>query len=233
MKIAQRAAVRHSLVGLALCLAGTLPAAQVPASAVTDHACDHPAVRVRAALSANARDACAGAQDALAFFAAQGLAPTEPLLLEIVPDLTEAAGPSAAGCYLEAQKRILLATYAEFRKARTWFKLPIARTLYRSLAAHETAHAVAACSFGIARPTIQAKEYVAYVAMFEAMPAGLRDRVLHAYPDAAFAGDARITAVYYMFEPMAFGVAAWRHYAQPGKGPAFLKDVLAGRELGD
>jgi hypothetical protein len=228
----RRAVLRASLA-LALSATGTLVTAEAPQAATTDHACAHAAVRVRAALAADAREACAGAQDALGFFAAQGLAPTEPLLLEIVPQLPDAAGPSAAGCYLEAQKRILLATYADFRKARTWFKLPIERTLYRSLAAHETAHAVAACSFGITRPTVQAKEYVAYVAMLATMPVHLRDRVLRAFPDAAFADDDRITAVFYMFEPMAFGVAAWRHYAQAGKGPAFLQDVLAGRRLGD
>jgi hypothetical protein len=155
------------------------------------------------------------------------------LRLEIVPRLPEAAGPSAAGCYLEAQKRILLVPYADFRQTRTWFKQPIDRTLYRSLAAHETAHAVAACAFGRANPTIQAKEYVAYVTMLATMPPALRERVLKAYPDASFADDDRITAVYYMFEPMAFGVAAWRHYMQAGKGPDFLKAVLSGRALTD
>jgi hypothetical protein len=65
-----------------------------------------------------------------------------------------------------------------------------------------------ACAFAIANPTIQAKEYLAYVAMLSTMPAALRARVLKAYQDAAFADDDRITGLYDMFDPMAFGVAA-------------------------
>lgn len=208
---------------------GTGPAPPQPVESV----CSHSGVVVSAVLAADARDACAGARDALDFFSTLGVAPTERLQIEIVPRLPEAAGPTAVGCYLEASRRILLVPYAEFRRSRSWFKQPIDRTLYRSLAAHETAHAVAACAFGIAKPTIQAKEYLAYVAMLATMPGALRERVLKAYPDAAFADDDRITAVFYMFEPMAFGVASWRHYSQAGKGPAFLKAVLSGRALTD
>ena len=218
---------------LLLGLAGPWVHAQTVPPAAKDHVCVHPGVTVSAVLPADAQDACAGAQDALAFFETLGVLPTEPLRLEVVPHLPEAAGTSAVGCYLEASKRTLLVPYAEFRQTRTWFKQPIDRTLYRSLATHETAHAVAACAFGIAKPTLQAKEYLAYVAMLAAMPGALRERVLNAYPDAAFADDGRITAVYYMFEPMAFGVASWRHYAQASQGPAFLKAVLSGRALID
>lgn len=218
---------------LLLGLAGPWAHAQAVPPTATGHACAHPGVTVSAVLPADAQDACVGAQAALAFFETLGVAPSEPLRLEVVPRLHEAAGPSAVGCYLEASKRILLVPYAEFRKTRTWFKQPIDRTLYRSLAVHEAAHGVAACAFGIAKPTIQAKECMAYVAMLATMPGTLRERVLKAYPDAAFADDGRITAVYYMFEPMAFGVASWRHYTQAGKGPEFLKAVLSGRALTD
>lgn len=223
----------HARLALVLCLAVPGAMAQPRPLDATDHACALPVVTVRASLRADAQDACAGAQDTLAFFSNLGVAHDEALRIEIVPRLPDAASSSAVGCYLEAQKRILLVPYAEFRKTRTWFKQPIDRTLYRGAAAHETAHAIAACAFGIAKPTIQAKEYLAYVAMLATMPSALRERVLKAYPDAAFAGDDRITAVFYMFEPMAFGVASWRHYAQAGKGPDFLKAVLAGRALSD
>lgn len=60
--------------------------------------------------------------------------------------------------------------------------VPIDRRLYRSLAAHEVGHALGSCNFAIPNPSIQAKEYVAYITMFATMDAALRARILKASP---------------------------------------------------
>jgi len=193
--------------------------------------CPASVVRVIAADARDFRDACYGAQAAMTFLAAHGLQPSEPLVLEVTPAMPEEAGPTAVGCYLEQRKRVFMLPYAEFSKQKTWFNVPIDRDLYRSFAAHEAAHAVAACCFAIPRPTIQAKEYVAYVAMFATMNASLRARVLRALPGKGFASENQITAIFYMLDPMRFGAESYRHYMKSKNGAAFLQSVLAGKVL--
>src|SRR5512139_795056 len=216
------------LLGLVLPCSASASDAQ---AATADRVCPASGVRVIAADTRDFRDACNGAQAAIAFFGAYRLHATEPLVLDVTPVMPAEAGSTAVGCYLEQQKRVFMLPYAEFSKQKTWFDLPIDRHLYRSLAAHEVAHAVAARNFTIPRPTIQAKEYVAYVATFATMDIPLRERVLRALPGDGFASEDKITAIFYMFEPMRFGAESYRHYMRPENGPAFLQSVLAGRAL--
>lgn len=177
------------------------------------------------------RDACAGVHAALAFFAAQGVAPRAPFVLHVTADLPEESGHTAAGSFVEERNRVYMLPYAEYRKQKTWFNVGIDRALYRGLAVHEAAHAVAASNFAIAHPTIQAKEYVAYVAMFAAMPPPLRERALAAMPGKGFASEDRITELAYLFGPMRFGAESYRHYARPENGAAFVRRVLDGKAL--
>lgn len=226
---------RTKLAAPLLCLGlllGAAPAAMAQEPAALQP-CPDSVAQVAGALAADRQDACRGAQAALAFFHSLDLEPTDPPTVEITAVLPPEVGETAVGCYLPQRKRILMLPYRQFLKQRTWFSLPIDRELYRSLAAHETAHAMAACHFAIERPTIQAHEYVAYVAMLSAMPPALRARVLRAYPGEGFDSEDRITPMFYMFDPMRFGVQAFRHYQKPGIGPAFLKSVLAGQALRD
>jgi hypothetical protein len=196
--------------------------------------CPDAEVTVRAAHPADAADACLGAYDAVSFFLRLGLvAPGEPLRIEIVPEIPIDEGRTAVGCYLERDRRILMLPYAEFAGHETWFGLPVERAMYRSLATHETAHALADCHFGIPDPTLQAKEYVAYVTMFATMEPGLRTRVLRAIPGEGFASEYRISEVFYLCDPMRFGAEAYRHYLKAGHSDAFLRAVLAGRALVD
>ncbi len=81
----------------------------------------------------------------------------------------------AAGCYLESERRVLILVYSEFRKFKTWFGVPIDRTLYRSSLSHEVAHLVADFNFKILKPSIQAKEYIAYITQLSIMEPVLRE----------------------------------------------------------
>jgi hypothetical protein len=103
--------------------------------------------------------------------------------------------------------------------------------MYRSLAAHEVAHALAACNFAVREPTIQAKEYVAYVAMFATMDPVVRARVLRAIPGQGFQSESRINEIAYLFDPMRFGAECYRHYLGAGNGVKFLRAVLTGKAL--
>lgn len=205
-----------------------------PTRAETGRApCDVPNVTVHAALDLDAADACLGAQAAIRFFLALGLKADAPISIRVQEPMPPQVDPSAAGCFLERDGRVLMRPYASFRKNRTWFKVAIDRRLYRSVAAHEVAHAVAACNFSVPHPTIQAKEYLAYVAMFETMEPALRERILRANPEPQAMGADRLTALLYLFDPMRFGLASYRHHLQPSAREPFLRDVLSGRALTD
>jgi hypothetical protein len=183
---------------------------------------------------ADARVACGGARDALRFLAAQGLDVAVSIPLDIVPALPGAAGTSAAGCFLESSGRAAILTYAAFRQLGIWFGLPVDRGLYRSLAAHEVAHAVAAANFRRpVPPPIAAKEYVAYVTTLAVMDPARRARVLARFPGEPFAGDWQMNTFTYLADPMRFGARAYRHYLAPGHGRAYLQAVLAGQALLD
>lgn len=213
---------------LLLAMAG---AARADEAGVDSPTCGVAEVEIVAADADDFRDACAGVHAALAFFAAHDVAPRAPFVLHVTADLPEESGHTAAGSFVEERNRVYMLPYAVYRRQRTWFNVEIDRDLYRGLAVHEAAHAVAASNFAIAHPTIQAKEYVAYVAMFAAMPPPLRERALAAMPGKGFASEDRITELAYLFDPMRFGAESYRHYLKPANGAAFLRRVLAGRAL--
>jgi hypothetical protein len=95
------------------------------------------------------------------------------------------------------------------------------------------AYSVAECNFRIPNPSIQAKEYLAYVATFSTMPASLRARALNATRTEGFASMDRFTLALCLFEPMRFGAEAYLHFAKADDRSGIIQSVLAGRALAD
>lgn len=188
-------------------------------------------LRIVGANERDAADVCAGAARALSFYAEHGLALTKPVTLAVASQLPPGLPPTAAGIFLTGERRIHMLSFDAFRQFRTWLRLPIDRSMYQSLVAHEVAHAVTDANFLIPRPSIHAKEYLAYVALFATMTPALRERVLHAIPGQGFADEGRISFIVYMFDPMFFGAQAYRHYLKLDDRTAFLRAVLAGQAL--
>jgi hypothetical protein len=230
---------RSRLAGLALgigslAILGTVFSAETSragAEPVAERRCDEGAVVVRSPSNADAATACDAASRAIAFLGSQGLQAPAEVAVEIAPKLPEIAGPSAVGCYLMREERVVVLTYAAFRQVGDWFGLPIDRELYASLIAHEVAHAVAACNFAAKHPPVEATEYIAYVAMLSTMQPELRSRVLGKFPGNGFEEEIEINAMVYMLDPMRFGAQAYRHYLKPGNGREFLRAVVEGRAL--
>jgi len=212
----------------AICLAVRLEAAQAEPGGAT---CDDAGVAVFAAMPTDVADACRGAADAIAFFRAARLQTDVAMEIHVRNALPQGVGPGAAGGFLAREGRILMLPYAEFRKIGTWFGVPIDRRLYRSLAAHEVAHALASGNFAVRMPSVEAHEYIAYVTMFSTMDPGLRERILAAIPETEPERTPRLSAAFHLFEPMRFGVTAYRHYIGPDGGPEYLRDILAGRAM--
>ena len=177
-----------------------------------------------------ARGICESARDAVAFLRDAGLDTSARIEIHVVDRLPAGVEPSAAGCYVHPERRVYLLSWAGFEALRGQAVTPLQ---YRSLIAHEVAHAVAGCNFAVPKPTTAAQEYIAYVAMFSTMPAEARGRALEAFPGNGFDSEQQITTTLYLLAPQWFGAEAYRHYLKPGNGQAFLRKILAGEALGE
>jgi hypothetical protein len=188
-------------------------------------------VVVRSPNRTDALFACKAAQDAIGFLESHGLDVTGGIEIDLLQRLPAVVSSSAAGCYLESERRVLVLVFPEFKKFKTWFGIPIDHDLYRSLISHEVAHIVAGFNFKIPTPSIQAKEYIAYVTQFAVMEPVLRDRVLSHFQGGAFEGDWQMGTTIYMFDCMGFGVRAYRHFSKLANGRNYLHAILNGEAL--
>lgn len=195
--------------------------------------CSQPLVQVKATDLEDVQDICRGVQDATSFLAGIGFHFNQPLIIEVAAKLPEDAGPFALGCFFTHQSRIVMLSYAAFEEIRSWLNVPVSRELYRSLAAHETAHAWAQTNIRGPNQNLVAQEYIAYVVMFVTMNPDLRTSVLNAVPGVGFDDELQINSMVYLLDPILFGIESYRHYLKPGNGPAFLQKVLTGKVLID
>jgi hypothetical protein len=186
---------------------------------------------VRSTDADDASVVCEGARDAISFLVSRGLDLPPRIHVDVVSRLPADVGPEAAGFFREREQRVFVLTYPQFASRGDWFNVAIDETMYRSLVSHEVAHAVAAYNFRVPKPTIQAKEYVAYVTMLATMAPVQRERVLREFPGAGFEGEWQMNTVVYLVDPMRFGVRAYRHFLQQARGEEFLRNVLDGKVL--
>ena len=193
--------------------------------------CDRFNVRILADNMEAARTICEGAGAAQDFLEAQGFDVSDEFTVEVVSALPQNVRTGAAGCFLSSCQKVLLLSYDKFLGFREWFGLPVDRSLYLGLATHEAAHAIAACNFEVPMPTLQAQEYIAYVTMLATMEPGLRETVLSQYPGDGYETDQQMSTTIYLFDPMRFGVEAYRHYLKEADGRGYLHAILSGRAL--
>ena len=176
--------------------------------------------------------ACQGATDAIGFMRARGMQVEQPFQLHLVGVLPEPAQRySAAGCYVRAEQRAYVLRLAVCRRESRPFDLPLDRTMYRSVIAHEVAHAIAGHNFAAAEPGLLAQEYVAYVTQLAVMPAEMLNRILAQFPGTGFESEAQMELFVLLMDPNRFAVEAYRHFSKPENGTAFLRKVLTGRAI--
>jgi hypothetical protein len=192
--------------------------------------CPATAITVRAPVREDARVICEAAAVAIGFLAGQGLRTSVAFELAVVGTLRPPIGATAFGGYLRTENRAYLLASSRVAAHGMVFGLPYDRTLYRALAVHEIAHAVAAANFGIPQPSVEAEEYIAYVAMLATMPDPQRRQILER-SGATLQSGLELNAAVYLLDPFRFGILAYLHFTGPDGGKAFLRDVLAGRAL--
>jgi hypothetical protein len=195
--------------------------------------CNQPAnVTVYSAAADDALTVCEGAADAIEFLGSHGLNTGQEIEVHVVDKLPEVMSPSAVGAYIRGEGRAYVLSYPQLAKHDNYFELPIDRTLYRSMAAHEVAHAVASGNFVVEKPRIEAQEYIAYVTMISTMPVLYRSKLLDKYPGQGFESEMAINTTTYLFDGQYFGVQAYRHF-QSIDGRAFFQKILTGMALNE
>lgn len=220
-----------AMTGCAACLA--LAVSAFAASPSRPHQCPGLPVTVAGATASDASSVCEGAGAAIAFFASQGLAIPPTVRVRVKERLPPAVPSTALGWFSATEDTVFVLPYSRFRKSMTWSNLPRNRRVYVGVAIHEVAHALGRFNSSVARPSVLAAEYVAYVAMLSGMDSATRARVLHAYSQVGAQATELINPALYMFDPIGFGVRAYRHYVELEDGPAFFRDVLSGKALND
>ena len=221
---------RDSLTSVTL-LIGLIVFPHFSIASVSYNVCGNTIISTNAKRPLDFSEICSGADDAVTFFRELNLTLLHPVVVEVVPELPDFMSKTAVGCHLREEQKILILTFTAFQKIGDWFGIPIDRRMYRSLVIHEVAHVIASCNFAISDPSIQAQEYVAYVAMLSMMNPNLRERVLAENPGEGFDSELEMNEIVYSLDPMHFGVEAYRHYLKQEQGTTFLLRVLSGEAL--
>jgi hypothetical protein len=213
--------------GVALCVAcfALTPAHAAPLD------CPQISVTVFSPVAQDARDVCAAALSVFTLFREVGLDKSVPLAVSVVASLPEYLGPAVLGCFTPADRRTRILTFESAKARGPWFGRPLDRPLYRSLAAHEIAHALAWCNTSDGPLSVRGREYVAYAVMFKTMEPRHREAILAQTPGPGFESESEISDTFFYLAPSRFGVDAYRHYLRPENGSRFLREIMRGAAL--
>lgn len=177
--------------------------------------------------------ACAGAADAMAFLSQQGLIVDTVMRIDVLDTvfLHQNKTPSfrILGQFEAEQERISITStkgQREMAAEKPIFGVPYEEALFRSVVAHEVAHAIADDNFHVLKPSRLAHEYLAYIVQLATMSPRLRQKILDHHPVPGFESELEINPMVYGLNPDVFAVKAYRHFASPGVGVTFVQSLL-------
>lgn len=177
------------------------------------------------------QNVCSAALAVASFYRDMGLSKIPTMHVTIVDNIPPEAGPDALGCFAPESGGIHILSYSAASKCGSLFGRHMDRALYRSLAAHEIAHAFASCNASVEKLSLRAGEYVAYVTMFATMDHNHRQAILEDNPGIGFENEKEISDTYYYLSPCQFGINAYRHFIRPENGNRFFQSVIRGQVL--
>ena len=195
------------------------------------HDCEVADLKIESKNLEDAQDACAAGLDVYAFFRGVGLMKSAPVTLIIVDNMPSEHGDNVMGYFMPENMQIRILSFAASIDRGDWLGHPMDRLIYKSLAAHELAHALGWSNTSGGTLSLRAREYVAYVVMYATMEPNHRSAILAEMQGEGFTSDEQISDAYYYFGPFQFGVQAYRHYLHPENGPRFLRAILRGEVL--
>jgi hypothetical protein len=221
------------LAGAWLLAAAATGAAAQPPAGRHEQRCEGIAAVVETSHPDTVAGACDGARDALGFLGSLPRPEGETLRIELVAAMPPGLRPDAVGCYAVRSRRLMVLEQPLFLQRGRWFGVPVSPRLWRAVVAHEVAHALVGCHLQGRPLPSAAHEYVAYVTMFATLDEATRDAALAAMPGRGFDHAAEINDVTYAFDPMRFGVEAYRHWLRQPDRDRFLREVLVGAIVPD
>lgn len=202
--------------------------------AAAERRCAGTNATVNADIAYDAYLACTGAADAVAFLSQQGFTVDTVMQIDILDSVflhpEEQPSFRILGQFDAKQNRIMVTSIEgqrEMAKEKPIFGVPYEVALFRSVVAHEVAHAIAEDNFHVEEPTRLAHEYIAYIVQLATMPPRLSQRVFETFPTQAFASEMEINLMIYGLNPNLFAVKAYRHFRSPGVGVTFLQTLLS------
>ncbi len=219
-----------------LCLTVLAATFAAPAAAA-ERRCVGTNTTVTAESAYDAYLACAGAADALAFLAQHGFTVDTVMRVDIRDTVfvhaEEKPSFRVLGQYDTDEDVILVTSIAGQRKMaaeKPIFGIPYDDALFRSVVAHEVAHAIVEDNFELIKPSRMAHEYIAYIVQLATLPRHLRYQIFDHHQVPAFDSEWEINPMVYGFDPDVFAVKSYLHYRRPAVGTAFLQSLLY-REL--
>ena len=173
---------------------------------------------------------CEGVAKTEALLGSCGITASEPVDLVVAQSLLDFCGSKAHALFDSRDKTIAIAPLDVCISEgieKGYFDLLGPEIAYRSIAAHEAAHAILDAN-GIRPKQWVGNEYVAAVAQYAAIPHQDRDDLIVALMGPRPVAAAEISGVIYGFAPLVFGAKSWLHYSAVPDPRAFLNDVVSG-----
>jgi hypothetical protein len=204
-------------------------------AAAAERRCAGSNATIYAESDADARLACDGVADAVGFLSEQGFTVDTVMWIDILDSVFAHRAENPAfrvlGQFDAEQNRIMVTSTKgqhEMAAEKPIFGVPAPydHALFRSVVAHEVAHAIAEENFRVDEPSRLAHEYIAYIVQLATMPANLQQQILERHPGPGFVSELEIHPIIYGMDPDLFAVKAYRHYRRPEVGVAFLQSML-------
>ena len=173
---------------------------------------------------------CEGVAKTEALLGSCGIRALEPVDLVVADSLLDFCGAKAHAQFSTKDKTIFIAPLdvcISERIEKGLFELVGPETAYRSIAAHEAAHAILDAN-GMRPEQWVDNEYVAAVAQFAAIPPEERDNLIGALRRPAPVTAAEIDAVIYEIAPLLFAAKSWLYHSALPEPCAFLNDLVSG-----
>jgi len=219
---------RSPAIALALCLVASPPNA-IAAEAVS--ACPGSGWTVAQAAERERALICDGVASTTAMLAACGLEATaaEITVEATMPKVCDAPAHALYDSRTKGLRIASLSVCVSNAVENGLFDTVGPDAAYRSIAAHEAAHAILDAN-GLSSAQWIGNEYIAAAAQYSALSPEDRQALLDALETRGPVETGQITGVLYAMAPARFAARSWLHYADLEDPCGFIVDIISGRQ---
>lgn len=224
--------MRRQIFQLALLLLALVSASHARAEETAQWSCPGARVTVSTPHFGEARRVCAAARAPIDLLGQCGFRLRNPVTITVADDVYLLSAIKTVGDYLPGTGHVRVMSNAGFarytRAAIADVEVPVA-DLYRSVVAHELAHAIFHDNTEHLDLPQTAHEYVAYAVQISTLPESVRATALQSDAKAARSNLFSFSQFLLAADPERFALIAWEHFNRPENGCAFLRSVVEGK----